>query len=91
MTNKDFLTWVHSRMIHVHGENKHSDYMQRLSRLTQEVEDTENDLLSLKTHNSAHLDQLRDLLLEIRKGGQAHIECTDRTSPTSKLIFELCK
>lgn len=48
------------------------------------------DLYKLKADYSFHLDQLRDLLLEISKGGKAHAECTDRTSETEKLIQKLC-
>ena len=54
------------------------------------VEEIKADLYKLKADYSLHLDQLRDLLIEISKGGQAHAECTDRTSETGKLIQQLC-
>lgn len=90
MNNKEFLTWIHNRLIEVHGENRNSAYMHKLNSVIESVGETERDLYTLKADYSMHLDQLRDLLLEIRTGGQAHIECTDRTSPTGLLIKELC-
>lgn len=57
----------------------------------QNMRDLEQDLYSLKADYSRRLDDLRELLLEISKGGQAHAECTDRTSPTGLRIQELCK
>lgn len=54
------------------------------------VESVTQELYQLKADYSAHLDQLRDLILEISKGGQAHAECTDRSSPTGQKIKKLC-
>jgi hypothetical protein len=29
-TDKEFLQWIHDRLINVHGENEHFDYMHKL-------------------------------------------------------------
>lgn len=33
MTNKEFLQWIHDRMINVHNENENCDYMHKLRKL----------------------------------------------------------
>ncbi len=33
--DKDFLTWIHARLVNIHGENPNIDYMRRLKKLTE--------------------------------------------------------
>lgn len=33
MNDKDFLQWVHGRLVNVHGENKNVDYMLKLQSI----------------------------------------------------------
>lgn len=35
MTDKEFLTWIYERMIHVHGENPNVDYMLKFKDVLQ--------------------------------------------------------
>lgn len=30
MKDREFLVWIHSRLVHVHGENPNVDYMHKL-------------------------------------------------------------
>lgn len=79
MGNKEFLTWVYYRLVEVHGENPNFDYMHKLHKVIEDVEDLEKDLYSLKADYSQHLDQLRDRVVLL----PAHAEI-----PNSGLLIE---
>lgn len=45
MKDRDFLSWIHERLEHVHGENPRIDYMHKLRciiRATPENQETPN-------------------------------------------------
>ena len=33
MTDKEFLKWLYERLISIHGENKHCDYIHKLNAI----------------------------------------------------------
>lgn len=35
MTDREFLTWIHERLVHVHNENNCMDYMWKLRAIIQ--------------------------------------------------------
>ena len=37
MKDKEFLQWIHDRLVEVHGENKDYDYMHRLRRIIESL------------------------------------------------------
>ena len=37
MNDKQFLTWIHERLIHVHNENNCMDYMWKLRAIIQAI------------------------------------------------------
>lgn len=39
MNDKQFLTWIHERLVHVHNENNCMDYMWKLRAIIQAVPD----------------------------------------------------
>lgn len=39
MNDKQFLTWIHERLVHVHNENNCIDYMWKLRAIIQAVPD----------------------------------------------------
>lgn len=39
MTDKQFLTWIHERLVHVHNENNCMDYMWKLRAIIQATPD----------------------------------------------------
>lgn len=39
MTDKQFLTWIHERLVHVYHEDNHMDYMWKLRAIIQATPD----------------------------------------------------
>jgi len=37
LTNKEFLQWLHDRLVYVYGENRNTDFVQRLRTVKDEV------------------------------------------------------
>ena len=54
--DKDFLGWIYDRLTHVHGENENYDYMHRLKKIIDTIDDEE-----LLLEFSAYLHRLPDL------------------------------
>jgi hypothetical protein len=42
MTTSDFLLWIHGRLVNVHGENYHYDYMHRLREVVDVIKKIED-------------------------------------------------
>jgi len=40
-TDSEFLKWIHDRLVDVHGENEHVDYMHRLRKIIENVQASE--------------------------------------------------
>ena len=40
MTNKEFLHWIADRLVHIHGENPHVDFLLKLREIANEQEKT---------------------------------------------------
>jgi hypothetical protein len=38
MRDKDFLRWIHERLIHVHGENENVDYLMKLRSIVESTD-----------------------------------------------------
>jgi len=49
MTDREFLTWLHERLEHVHGENPQMDYMYKLRSI---IEATPPDSYTPNVSNS---------------------------------------
>jgi hypothetical protein len=41
MSDKEFLTWISDRLVHVYKENPNYDYMLRFQRIIQRIEELE--------------------------------------------------
>lgn len=53
MTDKQFLTWIHERLVHEHNENRNMDYMWKLRSIIEALED---DQTTANTTNKAYLE-----------------------------------
>ena len=54
VSNKEFLQWIHDRMIHVHGEPENMDYMHRFGGIIDVCDGTD-------------FDEMRDEINELNK------------------------
>lgn len=37
LTNKEFLQWLHDRIVYVYGESRNTDFVQRLRKVKDEI------------------------------------------------------
>ena len=70
MSDKDFLQWIHDRLIHVYGENLKVDYLHRLRKIINATADQEaaNTILidSLIMEREQIIKQLHDTQEDLR-------------------------
>lgn len=51
MKDREFLTWIHERLVHVHNENNNMDYMWKLRSIIQSIpEDQASPNTTTKTY-----------------------------------------
>lgn len=61
MTDRDFLIWIHQRLVKVHGEREMVDYMHKLRDLIYEIPKNQNKIGNVVTMRS------NEVLKEIRE------------------------
>ncbi len=49
MKDKEFLQWIHDRIIEVYGENKNIDFLHRLRKIIEETEINDNKFTFFET------------------------------------------
>lgn len=55
MTDRDFLMWMHERLVHVHGENPRVDYMNKLRAI---IKATDKDQVTPNVISTSDLEKL---------------------------------
>lgn len=48
MTNKEFLQWIHDRLVNTYGENPNYDYMHRLREIIDTDDETDWEIVKRK-------------------------------------------
>ena len=59
MKDRDFLVWVHQRLVSIHGENPHSDFMYKLRAIIQATPADRETMNVVPTNN---IDELLKLI-----------------------------
>ncbi len=59
MYDRDFLIWIYNRLINVHGENEHVDYMHKLRAV---IKATPGDQLTPNAETANSLDEMLEEL-----------------------------
>lgn len=94
MNDRNFLSWLHDRLEHVHGENPMTDYMGKLRSIIAalpEGQDTPNTAPDLETIRLATDAMTADVGATVRAGGRVWSIESDRPtedpSPTQNIWF----
>ncbi len=59
MKDRDFLIWLHERLVQVHEENSHKDYMHKLRVIIKSI-DPDKDTPNMRSGNDIN-DLMKDL------------------------------
>ncbi|MCP3941084.1 MAG: hypothetical protein GY710_06330 [Desulfobacteraceae bacterium] len=82
MKDKEFLQWIHDRIIEVYGENKNIDFLHRLRKIIEETEINDNKFTFFKTSIDklqTRVNETEQLLWDYARGkeGASEAICDD--------------
>lgn len=93
MNDRMFLSWLHDRLVHVHGENAQTDYMGKLRSIIDALppeQETPNAAPDLESLRLAHAVLTLDIGEIVEAGGRRWILCAEVVdSPTD--VFALTR
>lgn len=52
MKDKEFLQWMHDRLIYVHGENKNVDYLHKLRCIIETIDEDQSTPNIINSHET---------------------------------------